>query len=167
MSAEDVRVMDDQKDFVLQTCRDRDIKFIRLWFTDILGSLKSFAITVEELEQAREALAQSQKLTALGELTGGIAHDFNNLMTVIAGASDFLLKNRAMPEEKKLSYLKAIVETTERATALTSQLLAFGRRQAIKPAVIDLMEQALANVALQACRAVISRRRATERVGNR
>jgi glutamine synthetase len=45
-------MMDDQKDFVLQACRDRDIKFIRLWFTDILGSLKSFAITVEELEQA-------------------------------------------------------------------------------------------------------------------
>src|SRR5207245_7337797 len=46
------RMFDDQKDYVLQACRDRDIKFIRLWFTDILGSLKSFAITVEELEQA-------------------------------------------------------------------------------------------------------------------
>ena len=46
--------MDDQRDFVLQTCKDQDIKFIRFWFTDILGSLKSFAITVEELEQALE-----------------------------------------------------------------------------------------------------------------
>ena len=46
--------MDDQRAFVLQTCKDRDIKFIRLWFTDILGSLKSFAITVEELEKAME-----------------------------------------------------------------------------------------------------------------
>ena len=46
--------MDDQRAFVLQTCKDRDIKFIRLWFTDILGSLKSFAITVEELEKALE-----------------------------------------------------------------------------------------------------------------
>jgi glutamine synthetase len=45
-------MIDDQRDYVLQTCRDHDIKFIRLWFTDILGSLKSFAITVEELEQA-------------------------------------------------------------------------------------------------------------------
>ncbi len=50
-------MLDDQKDFVLQSCRDQDIKFIRLWFTDILGSLKSFAITVEELE---EALADGQ-----------------------------------------------------------------------------------------------------------
>ena len=46
--------MDDQRDFVLQTCKDQDVKFIRLWFTDILGILKSFAITVEELEQALE-----------------------------------------------------------------------------------------------------------------
>ncbi len=46
--------MDDQRAFVLQTCKDRDIKFIRLLFTDILGSLKSFAITVEELEKAME-----------------------------------------------------------------------------------------------------------------
>ena len=46
--------MDDQRAFVLQHCKDQDIKFIRLWFTDILGSLKSFAITVEELEQALE-----------------------------------------------------------------------------------------------------------------
>ncbi len=46
--------MDDQRAFVLQTCKDQDIKFIRLWFTDILGSLKSFAITVEELEQGLE-----------------------------------------------------------------------------------------------------------------
>jgi PAS domain S-box-containing protein len=109
-----------------------------LGFAKITRDLTERKQAAEELEQAREALAQSQKLTALGELTGGIAHDFNNLLTVIAGASDFLLKNRAMPEEKKLSYLKAIVETTERATALTDQLLAFGRRQAIKPVVIDL-----------------------------
>ena len=92
----------------------------------------------EELEQTREVLAQSQKLQALGELTGGIAHDFNNLMTVIAGASDFLLKNPDLPEEKKTRYLEAIVETTGRAKALTDHLLAFGRRQSLNPVVIDL-----------------------------
>jgi len=93
----------------------------------------------EELEQTREVLAQSQKLQALGELTGGIAHDFNNLMTVIAGASDFLLKHRDLPEEKKLRYLEAIIETTDRAKALTDHLLAFGRRQSLKPVVTDLV----------------------------
>jgi glutamine synthetase len=47
-------MLDDQKDYVLQSCRDHDVKFIRLWFTDILGQLKSFAITVEELQEALE-----------------------------------------------------------------------------------------------------------------
>ena len=109
-----------------------------LGFAKITRDLTERKLAAEELERTREVLAQSQKLQALGELTGGIAHDFNNLMTVIAGASDFLLKNRDLPEEKKVSYLKAIVETTERATALTDHLLAFGRRQSIRPVVIDL-----------------------------
>ena len=91
-----------------------------------------------ELETARETLVQSQKLQALGELTGGIAHDFNNLMTVIAGASDFLLKHPDLPASKKQKYLVAIAETVDRATSLTSHLLAFGRRQSLKPVVVDL-----------------------------
>ena len=105
----------------------------------------------EELEAARIALAQSQKLQALGELTGGIAHDFNNLMTVIAGSTDFLLRGKKLSEEKRRQYLQAIAETAGRATALTNQLLAFGRRQAIKPEVIDL------NVRLDAFAEVLSR----------
>ena len=92
----------------------------------------------EELEAARIALAQSQKLQALGELTGGIAHDFNNLMTVIAGSTDFLLRGKKLSEQKRKQYLQAIADTASRATALTNQLLAFGRRQAIKPEVIDV-----------------------------
>jgi PAS domain S-box-containing protein len=92
----------------------------------------------EELEEARAALVQSQKLQALGELTGGIAHDFNNLMTVIGGSADFLLRRPDLGEEKRQQYLQAIAETAERATTLTNHLLAFGRRQAIKPQVIDL-----------------------------
>ena len=92
----------------------------------------------EELESTREALAQSQKLQAIGELTGGIAHDFNNLLTVIAGAGDFLLRNSHLSHDKQRRYLEAIVETTGRATALTNQLLAFGRRQRLVPEVMDI-----------------------------
>ena len=92
----------------------------------------------DELEAAREALAQSQKLQALGELTGGIAHDFNNLMTVITGASDFMLKHPDLAAEKRQRYLESISETAQRATDLTNHLLAFGRRQSIKPMVVDL-----------------------------
>ena len=76
----------------------------------------------EELQKAQEALFQSQKLQALGELTGGIAHDFNNLMTVISGSADFLRRNRDLPEEKKLVYLDGIIETAERATSLTRSI---------------------------------------------
>ena len=91
-----------------------------------------------ELRQTQEALLQSQKLQALGELAGGIAHDFNNLMTVMRGSADFLLRQPDMDVEKRNRYLNVMLETAERATGLTSQLLAFARRQPLEPEVIDL-----------------------------
>jgi PAS domain S-box-containing protein len=90
-----------------------------------------------ELEQAREAVFQAQKLQALGELTGGVAHDFNNLMTIIRGSVD-LLRRGDLTKARRTRYLDAIAETTERAASLTSHLLAFGRKQPLRPAVIDL-----------------------------
>jgi PAS domain S-box-containing protein len=107
-------------------------------FAKITRDITDQKRTREELEQAEQALFQSQKLQALGELTGGIAHDFNNLMTVITGSADFLRRNRALPEAKKLRYLDGIIETAARAATLTGQLLTFGRRQTIKPQVIDV-----------------------------
>jgi PAS domain S-box-containing protein len=104
----------------------------------------------QELEEARAALFQAQKLQALGELTGGIAHDFNNLMTVIRGSAD-LLKRGNLSEEKKRRYLDAIIETSDRAATLTSHLLAFGRRQPLRPQVIDV------NVRLDAIGEVLAR----------
>jgi PAS domain S-box-containing protein len=92
----------------------------------------------DELEEARTVANQAKKLQALGELTGGIAHDFNNLLTVIAGSADILLKRPDLPDERRRRYLEAIAETTQRATTLTSHLLAFGRRQPIRAEVIDL-----------------------------
>ncbi|UZK68783.1 PAS domain S-box protein [Sphingomonas sp. S1-29] len=92
----------------------------------------------QELRHTQEALLQSQKLQALGELAGGIAHDFNNLMTVMRGSADFLLKQPDLPLEKRNRYLSVMLETAERATSLTSQLLAFARRQPLEPEVIDL-----------------------------
>jgi len=94
--------------------------------------------TEQELRQTQEALLQSQKLQALGELAGGIAHDFNNLMTVVSGSTDFLLRQPDIPAEKRTRYLHVVLETAERATSLTSQLLAFARRQPLEPEVIDL-----------------------------
>ena len=103
-----------------------------------------------ELEEARTAVFQAQKLQALGELTGGIAHDFNNLMTVIRGSADLLRRGELGPEKSK-RYLDAIIETSDRAATLTSHLLAFSRRQPLKPLVIDV------NVRLDAIGEVLSR----------
>lgn len=90
-----------------------------------------------EVEHARDALFQAQKLQALGELTGGIAHDFNNLMTVIRGAAEMLARPELKPERRE-RYLQAITETADRATTLVSHLLAFSRRQPLRPEVLDL-----------------------------
>jgi PAS domain S-box-containing protein len=92
----------------------------------------------EELERTRTALAQSQKLQALGELAGGVAHDFNNLMTVIVGSADFLRRRPNLSPEKRQQYVDAIFDTGTRATKLTDQLLAFGRRRPLRTEVVDV-----------------------------
>jgi PAS domain S-box-containing protein len=89
-------------------------------------------LTVEK-EQA-EALRQSQKMEAIGQLTGGVAHDFNNLLTVIKSSTE-LLKRPGLPEDRRARYVTAIATTVDRAAKLTGQLLAFARRQALKPEV--------------------------------
>ncbi|WP_267382750.1 MULTISPECIES: PAS domain S-box protein [unclassified Sphingomonas] len=91
------------------------------------------------LSVAEDQLRQSQKVEAVGQLTGGVAHDFNNLLTVIRGSLD-LLRRPGLSEEKRKRYMAAISDTTDRATKLTSQLLAFARRQALKPEVFDAGE---------------------------
>ncbi|WP_128962331.1 PAS domain-containing protein [Bradyrhizobium guangzhouense] len=93
-----------------------------------------------ELEQAQEALRQAQKLEAIGQLTGGVAHDFNNLLTIIKSSSD-LLRRPDLPEERRRRYIDAISETVSRASRLTGQLLAFARRQSLKPEVFDAAER--------------------------
>ncbi|WP_420384419.1 PAS domain S-box protein [Novosphingobium sp.] len=91
----------------------------------------------EALRKAEDQLRQSQKVEAIGQLTGGVAHDFNNLLTVIRGSTD-LLRRGGLSDEKRLRYLDAISDTAERATKLTSQLLAFARRSSLQPVVFDV-----------------------------
>ncbi|WP_438617028.1 PAS domain-containing protein [Methylobacterium haplocladii] len=88
------------------------------------------------LLQAEEALRQSQKLEAVGQLTGGVAHDFNNLLTVIKSSTD-LLKRPDLADDRRVRYISAISDTVDRAAKLTGQLLAFARRQALRPEVFD------------------------------
>lgn len=87
--------------------------------------------------EAEEALKHGQRLEALGQLTGGVAHDFNNLLTVIRASVD-LLRRPDLPEPKRLRYIEAISDTVTRAARLTSQLLAFARRQTLKPERFDV-----------------------------
>jgi PAS domain S-box-containing protein len=90
-----------------------------------------------ELAVAQEALRQSQKMEAVGQLTGGVAHDFNNLLTIIRSSVDFL-RRPELPDERKRRYLDAVSDTVDRAAKLTGQLLAFARRQTLKAEVVDV-----------------------------
>ncbi|RZM94907.1 hybrid sensor histidine kinase/response regulator, partial [Bradyrhizobium genosp. SA-3] len=87
--------------------------------------------------EAEDALKHSQRLEALGQLTGGVAHDFNNLLTVIRASVD-LLNRPHLTEERRQRYITAIADAVARAAKLTSQLLAFARRQTLKPEVFDV-----------------------------
>jgi PAS domain S-box-containing protein len=93
-----------------------------------------------ELLSAQDQLRQAQKMEAIGQLTGGVAHDFNNLLTIIRSSVD-LLRRDEVPEERKRRYLDAISDTADRAAKLTAQLLAFARRQALKPEIFDAGER--------------------------
>jgi PAS domain S-box-containing protein len=97
---------------------------------------------VEDVTEQRELeaqLVQSQKMEAIGQLAGGIAHDFNNLMTAVIGYSE-LLERSFEPGDPRLGKLDAIRDSAVRASDLTRQLLAFGRRQVLQPNEIDLRD---------------------------
>ncbi len=89
---------------------------------------------------AEEALRQSQKMEAVGQLTGGVAHDFNNLLTIIRSSVDFLRRPH-LSEERRKRYMDAVSDTVDRAAKLTGQLLAFARRQALQPEVFNVTER--------------------------
>jgi PAS domain S-box-containing protein len=93
----------------------------------------------EELDRAREALAQSQKMEAIGQLTGGVAHDFNNLLMAISGSLE-LLRKRVPEDPRTVRLIETAAQAVERGAALTRRMLAFARRQELKPGAVDLPE---------------------------
>src|SRR5690606_17070788 len=95
---------------------------------------------IKERERIEATLQQMQRLEAVGQLTAGVAHDFNNLLTVILTSASFLKNDleRGAPIAKSLSRLQYIQESGERGATLTSQLLAFARRQQLAPKAVDL-----------------------------
>jgi PAS domain S-box-containing protein len=91
------------------------------------------------LEQAREQVAQAQKMEALGQLTGGIAHDFNNLLMIVSGYAQILQSRLTAP--KDMQAVEAIRAAANRGERLTRQLLAFSRRQQLMPVTVDLRQR--------------------------
>jgi signal transduction histidine kinase len=85
-----------------------------------------------ELERAREALFQSQKMEAIGQLTGGVAHDFNNLLTAVIGSLE-LVRKRRPPGDRNLPLIDNAMQAARRGGALTQRMLAFARRQELDP----------------------------------
>jgi len=99
-----------------------------------------------ELAEATESLAQAQKMEAVGRLTGGVAHDFNNLLMAVLGNLDLL--GRRLKEPPLLRFVDQARSAAERGAALTSQLLAFSRRQRLEPRPIDVGAQVRAAIDL-------------------
>jgi PAS domain S-box-containing protein len=91
---------------------------------------------VTDVARIEGQLRQAQKMEAVGRLAGGIAHDFNNLLTAISGYSEFLIGGT--PDPKLRRYAEEIKRASDRAAALTGQLLAFSRRQVLQPRILDL-----------------------------
>lgn len=92
--------------------------------------------SLEDLESTQAALLESQKLEAVGRLAGGVAHDFNNLMTVILGQVELMSED--LPEPPSPEALNAVRAAVDKASELTAQLLAFGRKQPHRPVPTDL-----------------------------
>jgi PAS domain S-box-containing protein len=94
--------------------------------------------TQRQLDLAREAFFQSQKMEAIGQLTGGVAHDFNNLLAAVLGSLDLLRKRLPEDDAKSFQLLDNAVQGAKRGAALTQRMLAFARRQELTPEPVDV-----------------------------
>jgi len=126
------------KPFRLQTLlplitRAMNVRQMRLENLQLRETLAIYELTLRFDEQLRH----SQKMDAIGQLARGVAHDFNNLLTAINGYSSLALQ-RANPDSRTKTYLEEIRKAGERAANLTRQLLAFGRKQMLKPVALNL-----------------------------
>ncbi|MFW6138194.1 MAG: PAS domain-containing sensor histidine kinase [Spirochaetota bacterium] len=97
------------------------------------------ALDITQRKKAQEALRQSQKMEAVGKLAGGIAHDFNNILTGILGYSELILMKDNL-DQTIAGNLQEIKKAAERAASLTSQLLAYSRKQMLQPKIIYINE---------------------------
>ncbi|WP_319823759.1 ATP-binding protein [Thalassovita sp.] len=131
-----------KSEFLRLRSSDADV-FIQVSLERVKEEGKTFLIAVlhdaTELKTLEAQFVQSQKMQAIGELAGGIAHDFNNLLTAISGHCDLLML-RHDHGDSDFADLAQISQNANRAAALVGQLLAFSRKQTLRPEVLDVRE---------------------------
>jgi len=115
----------------------RDAKGEVVGFAKVTRDITERIKNQHDLEQAREALFQSQKMDAIGQLTGGVAHDFNNLLMAILGSLE-LAKKRLPDDPQVTRLLDNAIQGAQRGSILTQRMLSFARRQSLEPKSIDL-----------------------------
>ena len=116
----------------------RDDSGTLLGFAKITRDITEREEQQKTLEAAREALFQSQKMEAIGQLTGGVAHDFNNLLMAVQ-TSLVLLRKRVPDDPVAQRLIHTAVQGAERGSALTQRMLAFARRQDLEPERVDVL----------------------------
>lgn len=132
-------------DSVLPDNEERHIRFYVNAVADSAGSEGAeesaivYAVETTEQKALEGQMAQSQKMQAVGQLAGGIAHDFNNVLTAIIMASDLLLTNHR-PSDPSFPDIMNIKQNANRAASLVRQLLAFSRKQTLRPEVLNLTD---------------------------
>ncbi|MFD1342507.1 ATP-binding protein [Litorisediminicola beolgyonensis] len=129
-------------EFLRLTRDDREV-FVQVTLSRIFEQGETVLIAVlndaTELKSLEAQFVQSQKMQAIGQLAGGVAHDFNNLLTAISGHCDLLLL-RHDSGDPDFGDLVQINQNANRAAALVGQLLAFSRKQTLRPEVLDLRD---------------------------
>ena len=111
---------------------------LRDWTGDLVAVLY-VAQDISERKAIEAQFRQAQKMEAVGQLTGGIAHDFNNLLGVIVGNLDLLrLEMETKPIPRQLELVDRMLDAAERGASLTHRLLAFSRRQTLRPLLVDI-----------------------------
>ena len=124
-------------------CKDGTYKWLHWTSVADPGTGRIFAAArdiTRMKEKTEERLREAQRLEAIGQLAGGIAHDFNNLMTVVLGNLQ-LLEENADGNATALAWAQSGIRAVDRGRSLTKRLLAFSRRQMLRPRAVDLNEQ--------------------------
>jgi len=128
----------------------RDVPFLRKDLTVISADVNTARVVIDsrqcnvgfltditERKEVQDQFIQAQKMEAIGRLAGGIAHDFRNQLTVIQGYAG-MLESQSLVTEEGREYVREMIEAARRSTELTGQLLAFSRKQMLRPEILDL-----------------------------